>query len=52
MHELLTAPDRAILDYAAANALVIVSADTDFGDFTGPPTRKMDPPARKEVWRA
>ena len=29
---LLTAPDRAILDYAAANALVIVSADSDFGE--------------------
>ena len=29
---LLTAPDRAILDYAAASALVIVSADSDFGE--------------------
>jgi predicted nuclease of predicted toxin-antitoxin system len=29
---LLTAPDRDILDYAAANALVIVSADSDFGE--------------------
>jgi predicted nuclease of predicted toxin-antitoxin system len=29
---LLTASDRSILDYAAANALVIVSADTDFGE--------------------
>jgi predicted nuclease of predicted toxin-antitoxin system len=29
---LLTAPGRSILDYAAANALVIVSADTDFGE--------------------
>lgn len=29
---LLTAPDRAILDYAAANGLVIVSADSDFGE--------------------
>jgi predicted nuclease of predicted toxin-antitoxin system len=29
---LLTAPDRAILDYAAANALVIVSAHSDFGE--------------------
>jgi predicted nuclease of predicted toxin-antitoxin system len=29
---LLTAPDRTILDYAAANALVIVSADSDFGE--------------------
>jgi hypothetical protein len=29
---LLTAPDRSILDYAAANALVIVSADSDFGE--------------------
>jgi predicted nuclease of predicted toxin-antitoxin system len=29
---LLTAPDRGILDYAAANALVIVSADSDFGE--------------------
>jgi predicted nuclease of predicted toxin-antitoxin system len=29
---LLTASDRSILDYAAANGLVIVSADTDFGE--------------------
>ncbi len=29
---LLTASDRAILDYAAENGLVIVSADTDFGE--------------------
>jgi predicted nuclease of predicted toxin-antitoxin system len=29
---LLTAPDRSILEYAAANALVIVSADSDFGE--------------------
>ena len=29
---LLTAPDPSILDYAAANALVIVSADSDFGE--------------------
>jgi predicted nuclease of predicted toxin-antitoxin system len=29
---LLTAPDRSILDYAAANALVIVFADSDFGE--------------------
>jgi predicted nuclease of predicted toxin-antitoxin system len=29
---LLTAPDRDILDYAAASALVIVSADSDFGE--------------------
>jgi predicted nuclease of predicted toxin-antitoxin system len=29
---LLTASDRSILDYAAANALVIVSADSDFGE--------------------
>lgn len=29
---LLTASDRGILDYAAANALVIVSADSDFGE--------------------
>lgn len=29
---LLTAPDRSILDYAAANDLVIVSADSDFSD--------------------
>jgi predicted nuclease of predicted toxin-antitoxin system len=29
---LLTAPDRVILDYAAANTLVIVSADSDFGE--------------------
>jgi hypothetical protein len=32
---LLTAPDRSILDYAAANALVIVSADSDFGELAG-----------------
>lgn len=29
---LLTATDRSILDHAAANALVIVSADSDFGE--------------------
>jgi predicted nuclease of predicted toxin-antitoxin system len=29
---LLTAPDRSILDYAAANDLVIVSADSGFGE--------------------
>lgn len=29
---LLTASDRSILDYAAANGLVIVSADSDFGE--------------------
>ena len=29
---LLTAPDQVILDYAAANALVIVSADSVFGE--------------------
>ncbi|HET9080081.1 MAG TPA: DUF5615 family PIN-like protein [Trebonia sp.] len=29
---LLTAADRSILDYAAANDLVIVSADSDFGE--------------------
>lgn len=29
---LLTAPDRSILDYAAGNALAIVSADSDFGE--------------------
>ena len=29
---LLTATDQAILDYAAENGLVIVSADTDFGE--------------------
>jgi predicted nuclease of predicted toxin-antitoxin system len=29
---LLTAADQAILDYAAANELVIISADTDFGE--------------------
>jgi predicted nuclease of predicted toxin-antitoxin system len=29
---LLTAADEAILEYAAANELVIVSADTDFGE--------------------
>ena len=29
---LLTALDRGILEYAAANALVIISADSDFGE--------------------
>jgi len=29
---LLTAADRAILDYAAASGLVVISADTDFGE--------------------
>ena len=29
---LLTAPGRSILEYAADNALVIVSADSDFGE--------------------
>jgi hypothetical protein len=29
---LLTASDRSLLDYAAANDLVIVSADSDFGE--------------------
>lgn len=29
---LLTVPGRSILDHAAANALVIVSADSDFGE--------------------
>ena len=29
---LLTAPDRTILDYAAVHDLVIVSADSDFGE--------------------
>lgn len=29
---LVTAADEAILDYAAANELVIVSADSDFGE--------------------
>jgi predicted nuclease of predicted toxin-antitoxin system len=29
---LLTAPDRSILDYAVANDLVIVSADSDFDE--------------------
>ncbi|WP_187366153.1 DUF5615 family PIN-like protein [Trebonia kvetii] len=29
---LLTAADRRILEYAAASALVIVSADSDFGE--------------------
>ena len=29
---LMTAPDRSILEYAADNALVIVSADSDFGE--------------------
>ena len=29
---LLTAADQAILDYAAASELVIISADTDFGE--------------------
>ena len=29
---LLTAPDHAILAHAASGALVIISADTDFGE--------------------
>jgi predicted nuclease of predicted toxin-antitoxin system len=29
---LLTAADQAILDYVAASKLVIISADTDFGE--------------------
>ena len=32
---LLTAADRTILEDAAANDLVIVSADTDFGKMLG-----------------
>jgi Domain of unknown function (DUF5615) len=32
---LLTAADRIILEDAAANDLVIVSADTDFGEMLG-----------------
>jgi predicted nuclease of predicted toxin-antitoxin system len=32
---LLTAADRVILEDAAANDLVIVSADTDFGEMLG-----------------
>jgi predicted nuclease of predicted toxin-antitoxin system len=30
--DLLTATDQGIVDYAAGNGLVIVSADTDFGE--------------------
>ena len=30
--DLLSATDQAILDYAAANGLVIISADSDFGE--------------------
>jgi len=40
---LLTAPDRGILDYAAANALAIVSADSDFGERWPPPAGRRDP---------
>ena len=38
--DLLTATDQAILAYAAANELVIISADSDFGELvagSGPP---------------
>jgi hypothetical protein len=49
---LLTAPDRGILDYAGANALVIVSADTDFGELLaaarrGNATLDRPPPLRR-----
>jgi predicted nuclease of predicted toxin-antitoxin system len=30
--DLLTATDQAIVDYAAVNGLVIISADSDFGE--------------------
>jgi len=33
----VTAPDQGILDYAAANALVIISAGSDFGELLAPP---------------
>jgi predicted nuclease of predicted toxin-antitoxin system len=61
---LLTAPDPSILDYAAANALVIVSADSDFGEllaaargathprlsFSAPPTGSR-PTSRQRCWQ-
>jgi predicted nuclease of predicted toxin-antitoxin system len=40
---LLTAPDRAILDYAAANAQVIVSADSDFGELLAAARGRRNP---------
>jgi hypothetical protein len=40
---LLTAPDRSILDYAAANNLVIVSADSDFGEMLAAPAVRPGP---------
>ena len=42
---LLTAPDRSILEYAAANALVIVSADSDFGELLAASRRTTRPSA-------
>jgi predicted nuclease of predicted toxin-antitoxin system len=31
-HGLLTSPDKVILEYAVANDMVIISADSDFGE--------------------
>jgi predicted nuclease of predicted toxin-antitoxin system len=39
---LLTAPDRGIHDYAAANALAIVSADSDSTNCWPPPAGRRD----------
>jgi hypothetical protein len=61
---LLTPHDRGILDYAAADALVIVSADSDFGELLAAPERGLDlrsffsvpptglrPTSRQGCWR-
>jgi predicted nuclease of predicted toxin-antitoxin system len=47
---LLTAADRVILEDVAANDLVIVSADTDFGEMLGFAGTIFGQPPR--IWRA
>ncbi len=42
--DLLTATDQAILDYATANGLVIISADSDFGELRPPASRALAAP--------